>query len=76
MEAAALGTGLLLIVGNQTNKKLSMKPEKLEKIKTLADARLNTISDHISKALIDNHIPDEEFTLILCELSKFYQMKE
>ena len=76
MEAAALGTGLLSIVGNQTNKKLSMKAEKHDKIKTLADAKLNTISDHISKALIDNHISDEEFSLILSELDKFNQMKE
>ena len=46
MESVALGTGLLSMVGGQTNKKLTMKAEKHEKIKTLADAKLNTISDH------------------------------
>ncbi|KAH3827421.1 hypothetical protein DPMN_129358 [Dreissena polymorpha] len=48
MEGAALGIGLLSIVGGQTNKMLSRKAEKHEIIKTLADATLNTISDIIS----------------------------
>jgi hypothetical protein len=76
MEGVALGTGLLSIVGSQTTKTLSMKAEKHEKIKTLADAKLNTISDHISKALIDDQISDEEYSLILSELDKFNLMKE
>ncbi|KAH3876919.1 hypothetical protein DPMN_000771 [Dreissena polymorpha] len=76
MEGAALGLGLLSIVGGQTNKKLSIKAEKHEKIKTLADAKLNTISDLISKALADDQISDEEYSLILSELDKFNQMKE
>ena len=76
MEGVALGTGLLSIVGGQTNKKLSMKAEKHEKIKTLAEAKLNTISDHISKALTDDQISDEEYSLVLSELDKFHQMKE
>jgi hypothetical protein len=76
MEGIALGTGLLSIVGGQTNKKLMIKAEKHEKIKTLADAKLNTISDHISKALTDDQISDEEYSLILSELDKFNLMKE
>ncbi|KAH3690891.1 hypothetical protein DPMN_193077 [Dreissena polymorpha] len=76
MEGAALGLGLLSIVGGQTNKKLSMTTEKHEKIKTLADAKLNTISDLISKALADDQISDEEYSLILSELDKFNQTKE
>jgi len=76
MEGVALGTGLLSMVGNQTNKKLSIKAEKHEKSKTLADAKLNTISDHISKALTDDQISDEEYSLILSELDKFNLMKE
>ena len=64
------------IVGSQTNNKQSIKAEKHEKIKTLADAKLNTISDLISKALADDRISDEEYSLILSELDKFNQMKE
>ncbi len=76
MEAGALAAGLLSIVGGQVNKKLVIKAEKHEKIKTLADAKLNTISDHISKALKDNVVTDEEYSLILSELEKFNSMKE
>ena len=75
MEAAALSTGLISIVGKYTNKKLSLKAEKHEKIKVLAEAKLNTINDHISKALTDGKVSDDEFTLILSELNKFSEMK-
>lgn len=76
MEAASLVTGAISIVGNQVNRKLELKAEKHEKIKTLADAKLNTISDHISKALQDDRISDEEYSLILSEVEKFNDMKE
>jgi len=76
MEAVAIGTGFLSIIGAQVNRKLALKAEKHEKIKTLADAKLNTISDHISKALKDSHISDDEFSLIISELEKFNNMKE
>jgi hypothetical protein len=76
MEAVALGTGALSIIGSQVNRKLEMKAEKHEKIKTLAESKLNTISDHISKALKDNQISDEEFSLIMSELEKFSNLKE
>lgn len=75
MEGAALGAGLLSIIGTQVNKKLMMKAEKHEKIKVLAEAKLNTISDHISKALIDGFIDDSEYSLILSEVEKFKEMK-
>ena len=76
MEGTAIGAGVLSIIGGQVNKKHVLKAEKHEKIKTLADAKLNTISDHISKALKDNMISDEEYSLILSELEKFSTMKE
>jgi hypothetical protein len=76
MEAVAISAGVISIVGGQVNKMLALKAEKHLKIKTLADAKLNTISDHISKALKDNIISDEEYSLILGELEKFNIMKE
>lgn len=42
----------------------------------LADAKLNTISDHISKALKDAMVSDEEYSLILSEIDKFNSMKD
>jgi hypothetical protein len=64
MEATALGAGLLSIVGSQINKKLTCKAEKHEKVRVLAEAKLDTISDHISKALRDDMVSDEEYTFL------------
>ena len=50
---------------------MMLKAEKHEKIKMLAGAKLNTINDHISKALKDEKISDEEYSLILSESAKF-----
>ena len=41
-----------------------------------ASAKLDTIASHISKAMMDNYISDEEFKLILEELNKYKSMKE
>ena len=76
MEGAALGAGLLSIIGTQVNKKLMHKAEKHEKIKVLAESKLNTIYDHISKALIDGFVDDAEYSMILSELEKFKEMKQ
>ena len=75
-ESVALGAGFLSIVGGQVNKKLSLKAEKHEKIKVLAESKLNTISDYISKALKDGFISNNEYELILGELEKFKSMLE
>ena len=52
------------------------KAEKHEKIKTIASAKLDTIASHVSEALSDNKVTDEEFKLILEELEKYKVMKE
>ena len=76
MEATAVCMGVLGIIGGQVNKKVIQKAEKHDKIKMLAEAKLNTISDLVSRALTDNKVSDEEYTLILTELTKYRQMKE
>ena len=76
IEGVALFTGLLSIIGKYSVKKSTSKAEKHEKIKTIPFARLDTISSHISKALSDNKVTDEEFRLILEELEKYKVMKE
>ena len=69
-------TGAISLLGNITVKKTTTKAEKHLKIKTLASAKLDTISSHISQAMMDNHINDEEFKLIMEELNKYKAMKE
>ena len=75
-EGVAIGAGFLSIVGGQVNKKLALKAEKHEKVKVLAESKLNTISSHISKALMDGVVSDSEYELILSELQKFKDMME
>ena len=67
---------LLPVVGNRAIKKLSLKIEKHEKIAMLAVSTLIIISSLISKALTDDSISDEEYSLILFEFETFTQMKE
>ena len=71
MEAVSIVMGLTRVVGNHANKKMSLKIKKHEKIAMLAVSSLNTISSLISKALSDDSISDEEYSLILLEFQTF-----
>ena len=75
-EGVALFTGFLSIRGKYSVKNSTSKAEKHDKIKTIASAKLDTIASHVSKALSDNKVTDEEFRLILEELEKYKVMKE
>jgi len=76
MEGMATVAGVLRLIGGRVHKKLAQRAKKRDKIKTLAEAKLNTINDYVSKALEDDNISDEEYSLILNELVKFNDMKE
>ena len=79
--ALALGisgvvTGAVSLIGNIFSKKATTKAEKHLKIKTLATAKLDTIASHVSKAMMDDFISDEEFKLIMEEMEKYKALKE
>ena len=79
--ALALGisgvvTGAVSLIGNIFSKKATTKAEKHLKIKTLAMAKLDTIASHVSKAMMDDFINDEEFKLIMEEMNKYKALKE
>ena len=79
--ALALGisgvvTGAISLIGNIFSKKATTKAEKHLKIRTLAAAKLDTITTHVSKALIDDFISNEEFNLIIEETNKYKALKE
>ena len=76
IEGVALLKGYLSIIVKYRVKKYTSKAEKHEKIKTIASAKLDTIASHVSKALSDNKVTDEEFQLILEELEKYKVLKE
>ena len=69
-------TGAISLIGNFFSKKATTKAEKHLKIKTLAAAKLDTIASHISKALINDYIDNEEFNLIMEEMNKYKTLKE
>ena len=70
LEISGIVTGFISLVGNMVSKKATTKAEKHLKIKTLAVAKLDTIASHVSKALTDDFISDEEFKLIMEEMNK------
>ena len=76
VEIGAATTGLISLIGNNVVKKTTIKAGKHLKIKMLASAKLDTIASHISKAMMDNYISDEELKLIMEELNKYKAMKE
>ena len=79
--ALALGisgvvTGAISLIGNIFSKKATTKAEKHLKIKTFATAKLDTIASHVSKAMMDDFISDEEIKLIMEEMEKYKALKE
>ena len=62
--------GISVIFGVAT-KRLSKNVSKHEKTVCLAKAKVNTINGLVSKAMKDNVISDQEFSIILAELEKF-----
>ena len=69
LEVAALGCGLLSVAGKFVSRQLSVK------VMILAGSKLNSISDHVSRALTDGQISDEEFRIVVDEVHKYTQMK-
>ena len=73
---SGVATGAISLFGNIAVWKTTIRAEKHLKIKMLASAKLDTIASHISKVLMDDHISDEEFKLIMEELNTYKAMKE
>ena len=75
-------TGLLLGLGSaiihKTQKIFDSKAKKHDKIKTLAESKLDTISGLVSKAVEDSHIDHQSsiIQLILKEVEHYRTMKE
>ena len=74
-------TGLFLGMGSavlhKTQKIFDSKAKKHDKIKTLAESKLDTISGIVvSKAIEDSHTSHQEYQLILKEVEHCRKMKE
>lgn len=76
LEGVSIGTGGLCLIAKYANKKLKVKENKHQKIHILAESKLDTIHNHVSKAMIDGFISDDEFKLVLEEVEKYRILKE
>ena len=76
LEATALLCGVAGAAGKILGRRLAVKVKKHCEIRVLAASKLNTISDHVSRALMDGVISDDEFKLIVEELKKYDQLKD
>ena len=67
-----LGSGVL----HKTRQIFDSKAKKHDKIKTLAESKLDSISSLVSKAIENSNISHEEYQLILNEIKHYRTMKE
>ena len=76
---ALSGTSLLLslaiVITRKSSKTFSMKQEKHDTIKLLAQSKLDSIADIISQAMQDEDISSIEFHKVLQEVEKFRKLK-
>jgi len=61
---------------HKTQKVFDSKAKKHDKIKVLAQAKLDSISNLVSKAIEDEKISHEEYQFILKEIENYRKMKE
>ena len=76
LEIGAVVCGSLGVCVKLIRRRLTSKAQKHYEIKTIADSKLNSIKDLISKALTDGQISENEFKLVLDELDKYNKLKD
>jgi len=76
LEVVTGVAGLLDITCVYISRRCSTKTAKHEAVRVLAASKLNTVHSHISKALEDCEVSDDEYKLIPNEVEKYRTMKE
>jgi len=76
LEAVTGVAGLLDVGGGVVSRRCSRKVAKHEAVRILASSKLNTVHLHISKALEDCKISDDEYKLVLEEIEKYRAIKK
>ena len=76
LEAIAAVAGLLDVAGVVVSRRCSTKVANHEAVHILASSKLNSVYCHISKALEDCNITDDEYKLVVEEVEKYRAMKE
>ena len=76
LGAVCMIFGFGIATSHATQKIFASKAKKHEKIKTLVESKLDSISSLVSKAIEDAHVSHQEYQLILKEVKSYRQMKE
>ena len=71
----AVATSVLSVVSAGFSKILLKKVEKHQQIKHIAAAKLSSVNGLASRALLDGHIINEEFQIILQEMESYRDEK-
>jgi hypothetical protein len=76
LEIGAISCGIISVGLKIVDRRLIDKATKHDEIRILAESKLNSITDLVSKAITDGIISDEEFSVILGEVEKYNKIKE
>ena len=76
LSAVSTSLSILNIICPVVTKKMQTKSEKHSAIQNLAEEKLNTVYAHISKALSDNFISEDEFTQVQNDIEAYRQAKK
>ena len=76
LEVAAAVCGCIGVCVYFVRRKLTSNSQKHSNIKAIADSKINSIKDLISKALRDVQISDDELKMVLYELEKYNDLKD
>lgn len=75
LSVVAGGCGLSSVIAKIVGKKMRVKARKHDEIRVLAESKLNSITELVSRALTDGHIQTDEFTAVANDLVKYKDMK-
>ena len=76
LEIAAVVCGGLGMCVKLIRRKLTTKTQKHCNVQTIAESKLNSIKDIVSKALQDGEISEGEFKMVLNEMEKYSELKQ
>lgn len=76
LEIAAVVCGVAGVCVKFIRRRLHAKAKKHDEIKIVAESKLNSVKDIVSKALQDGQISETEFKTVLDEMEKYHDLKE
>jgi len=76
LASASLALGVGSVIIHKTQKVFNSKAKKHDKIKTLAESKLDSISGIVSKAVEDAHVSHEEYRFVLREVEQYRKIKQ